>query len=44
MSPDGQVLQSPTSFSPLDEVASEILDRRFFLIAKALEIGELTIA
>jgi FkbM family methyltransferase len=33
---DGQILQSPTSFSPLDEVAPKILDRRFFLIARAL--------
>ena len=33
---DGQVLQSRTSFSPLDEVAPNILDRRFFLIARAL--------
>jgi FkbM family methyltransferase len=31
---DGQIIQSPTSFSPLEEVASEILDRRFFLIAR----------
>jgi len=37
MAPDGQVLQSLSSFSALDEVASEILDRRFFLIARALE-------
>jgi hypothetical protein len=27
---DGQILQSLTSFAPFDEVASEILDRRFF--------------
>jgi hypothetical protein len=33
---DGQILQSRTSFSPLDQVAPEILDRRFFLIARAL--------
>jgi hypothetical protein len=36
MSLDGQTLQSLTSFSPLDQVAPEILDRRFFLIARAL--------
>jgi hypothetical protein len=44
MVPDGQTLQSLTSFSLLDEVAPEILAQRFFLIARALEIGELTIA
>jgi hypothetical protein len=36
MMPDGQILQSRTSFSPFDEVAPKILDRRFFLIARAL--------
>jgi len=41
---DQQALQSLTSFAPLDEVDPEILTRRFFLIARALEIGELTIA
>jgi FkbM family methyltransferase len=34
---DGEILRSRTTFAPLDEVASEILDRRFFLIARALE-------
>jgi hypothetical protein len=37
MALDGQTLQSLTSFSPLDQVASEILGGRFFLIARALE-------
>jgi FkbM family methyltransferase len=37
MVPDEQNLQSLTSFSPLDEVAPEILARRFFLIARALK-------
>ena len=34
---DQQALQSLTSFAPLDQVASEILDRRIFLISRALE-------
>jgi len=33
---DRQTLQSLTSFSPLDQVAPQILDKRFFLIARAL--------
>lgn len=37
MALDGQTLQSLTSFSPLDQVAPEILGGRFFLIARALE-------
>jgi hypothetical protein len=37
MAPDGQVLQSRTTFAPLDEVAPNILGGRFFLIARALE-------
>ena len=37
MMPDGRILQSRTLFAPLDQVAPEILARRFFLIAMALE-------
>jgi FkbM family methyltransferase len=33
---DGQRLQSRTSFGPLDEVLSTILQRRFFLVARAV--------
>jgi len=33
---DPQTLQSLTSFAPLDQVAPQILDGRFFLIARAL--------
>jgi FkbM family methyltransferase len=34
---DGEILQSPNSFSPIEEVTSGALDKRFFLIARARE-------
>jgi len=32
---DGRILRSVTTFAPLEEVSPEVLDRRFFLIARA---------